>query len=371
MRGILIVKFFVIQVWLFSQGGFINKGNWTLKPAFNYGFILEHRATIGHLIKGYVPMAEINFVKPSGGDCLWQLENNKPDYGVNFSFIDFGNPKILGYSFSLAPFLEIPLNKIEKRSRAVFKLSWGISYITKKFDVEKNHKNIAIGSNLNAYVQFRLFWNCILNKRSSLETGLSFTHLSNGRIQVPNLGLNVVSMHLGYNFKMRDSKCDISRIDSSGKTLTRNEVIFWYSLGINDNDPPGSKKFLAHTISFNYAFNKGNRHKFSTGLDLFYEESYINELEIDGIPVESLEDKMQAGIKLGYAYNIGRISFPVEMGYYTHSHSLPNGPFFHRLAIRYTSAKSLVIQFGMKTHWAIAYHFDLGIGYRLPLGKRL
>jgi hypothetical protein len=354
----------------FSQGGFLNKKNWYLKPAINYGFIVPHRATISHLITGYVPMMELNIVKPSGGDCLWQRENNNPDYGINLTYINFGNPKILGECFAISPFIEIPLNKVEKPSRVIFRINWGLAYVTKRFDIENNHKNIAIGSHWNVLVQYRFHWNLKLGERYRLEPGISLSHVSNCRAQVPNLGLNMISLNLGLTYKVKETKCDVTKIDSSSKAPARHEALFWYGFGINENDPPGSTKFKAHTLSFNYFFNKRNTHKFGVGADLYYEEIFLSDLDQLNIPHRTFSDEIRAGIKFAYSYNVGHISFPIEMGHYVYSIALPDGGFFHRFGIRYTGSKGLMVHFSMKSHWAVAYHFEVGGGYRLPLKKR-
>lgn len=354
-----------------SQNDFLrcNK-KWYIKPGVDYGFIMQHRATIGHLIKGYVPMLEINLVKPSDGSKLWHLENNLPDVGLSATFIDFGNPSQLGQSISLAPFIEIPLNVKVRASRPIFRISWGLAYLTKRFDINENHKNIAIGSHWNAFVQYRFLWNINLSEKLRLEPGLGISHVSNGRMQVPNLGLNLISAHLGLTLKLSDPKCEFTKIDSSTKAKTKHELLAWYAFGVNEKDPPGGPKLPAHTLSFNYFFNKRNTHKIGAGLDLYYEESHVKDLENFNKPHDAFVDKMRAGIKFAYSYNVGRISFPLEFGYYFYSHYNDDGPFFHRFGIRYTGNKGLFLQFGMKSHWVVAYHFDLGIGYRLPLGKK-
>ena len=115
---------------------------------------MQHRASIGHLITGYVPMGEINFVKATDGCKLWHLENNKPDYGLSITYMDFGNPKVLGSSISLSPFIEIPLNSKQRASVPIVRVSWGLAYVTKKFDIKDNHKNIAIGTKLEVKRKF-------------------------------------------------------------------------------------------------------------------------------------------------------------------------------------------------------------------------
>jgi hypothetical protein len=316
-------------------------------------------------------MFELNFVKPSYGDCLWQYENNKPDYGINVCFIDFGNPKVLGHSFSMAPWIEIPLGAKEKASRLVMRVSWGLAYITKKFDIDYNHKNIAIGSHWNAFVQYRWFWHLKLNERIRLEPGLTLTHVSNGRAQVPNLGLNLISANLGVNFKLPQSKCENPKMDSSTMVPSRHELNFIYGYGINEKDPPGSRKYNAHTFSLLYYFNKRNTHKFGLGADVFYEEIYRRDLRDYHIPLTgTIDETIRIGTKVSYAYTVGRISFPIEMGVYVMSKLNADGALFHRFGIRYTGGKGLIAHVSLKTHWAIAHHFELGVGYRLPLKKK-
>jgi hypothetical protein len=79
---------------------------------------------------------------------------------------------------------------------------------------------------------------------------------------------------------------------------------------------------------------------------------------------------MQLGVKACYAYNIGRISLPIEMGYYAISKPKEDGPIFHRIGIRHYCKNGLILNFTMKSHWAVAAHFDYGIGYRFNVKKK-
>jgi hypothetical protein len=343
---------------------------WYIKPAFNYGFILQHRASIGHLITGYVPMGELNLVKATDGCKLWHCENNKPDFGICATFMDFGNPKVLGHSYSISPFIEIPLRSKQRASVPIVRVSWGLAYVTKKFDIAENHKNIAIGSNWNAFVQYRFMWHINLSEKFRFEPGIGISHVSNGRFQVPNLGLNLVSVNMGLTYKFIDSKCVKTVIDSSTKVPSRHELLIWGGFGINDNYPPGNSKMNAYTMSFNYSYNMRNTSKFGVGADVYYEESYLRELEQYHIPYSTALDQLRIGAKFCYSYNFGRFSLPIEMGAYVFSKKNEDGPIFHRFGVRYTGKKGLMLQFALKSHWAIAYHFDLGAGYRIPLKKK-
>ena len=103
---------------------------------------------------------------------------------------------------------------------------------------------------------------------------------------------------------------------------------------------------------------------------MYYEELYLLDLKEKNVPPATFTDKLRIGPKLAYAYSIGRISLPIEWGYYVGAKISPEGMFFHRMGLRYTGPKGLVVQFGLKTHFGVAYHFDYGIGYRLPFAKK-
>lgn len=350
-----------------AQNGVVGNPDWQIKPAVNYGFILVHRISIGHLVKGYPVIYELNVSKPALGNKLWHLENNKPDFGISMQYIDFRNAGQLGYGLVMAPFIEVPLNERQKKSRVVLRLCWGATYLTKKFDIAENHKNIAIGSHVNAFVQFRWLWHLQLTKQLRFEPGLTFTHASNGRYRNPNLGLNIVSATAGFNYLIPSkSKQPVIKVDSNTKVKSKNELLAFAAIGFNQREISGEelKTFVG---SVAYQRNVRNTHKFSLGVDVYYDQNYqydyknVIEKEPEGM------DKLRISARLGYSYNIGRISFPVEMGYYAFQKVKPDGYVVTRIGVRYYTRSGLVAQFGLRTHFAVAYNFEYGLGYRFYL----
>jgi hypothetical protein len=367
LKHILLNILILITVFSFSQKRITGSKNFYIKVAPTYGFILEQRGTIGNLVRGYIPGMEIDFIKPTYGNKKWHLENNLPEIGLAFNFINFSNPKQLGQCYALSPFIDIPLNKKQKKTRVILRICWGVSYLTKKFDIDKNPKNIAIGSNWNTYVQWKWFWHINLNKKIRLEPGLSFAHASNGRTQVPNLGLNVISFNLGVTYKFNREAGNSTLKDSCSIWSSKHELLVWDAIGLNESEPPGGPKYFANDIAINYYYNRGNTHKLGAGFDIAYETQNAYHLKNSGDPAKSWTDILQLGVKLCYAYNIGRISFPIEMGYYAISKPKEDGSIFHRIGIRYFCKNGLMLNFSLKSHWAVASHFEYGLGYRFGL----
>lgn len=360
----ILIFYLIYSVFSIAQNGITSDPNWYIKPYFNFGVIMQHREVLGNLIKGYPKTYELNIVKPTLGSFLWQCENNKPDVGINLSLIDYANPQQLGYAIIAAPFVEVPLNEKEKLSRLYLRLCWGPAFVTKPFDLETNQKNGAIGSVVNAYVQFKWFWHIPVNKSIRLEPGFMFSHISNGRAQSPNLGLNTFGAGIAVNFNLTNKVAAPSnKLDSNTCNKSRNEIFVMNSYGFNDGEIKGRKQ-LVTTLSIQYQYNKRNTHKFGIGWDINYEENYVKDLKVEGVKTNGLIDEIRYGPKLCYSYNIGRISFPLEMGVYVRQLIEPDGLFFHRMGVRYYGKKGLMLAFGMRSHWAVAYNFDYGIGYR-------
>ena len=340
---------------------------WFIKPVVNNGIILVHRGNLSHLVKGNPIIYELNIGKSTSGNKLWQIENNLPDIGISLQCIDFKNPLQLGYALTASPYIEIPLNKTPKIIRPIIRLCWGLTYITKSYDSIENKENIAIGSHFNSFVQFRCFWRFKLSNLLRIEPGVSFTHSSNGKAKNPNLGLNLASLNLGLNYSIQSkANQSITKIDSSTKAKSKNELILFTAIGFN-------QKYIASPIlktfvySFAYQRNLRNSHKYVLGIDVFYDQNYLIDYENVFKNKAQGIDQLRMSIKLGYSYNVGRLSFPFEVGYYFFQKTKPDELIVNRLGVRYYSKTGLIAHFGLRTHFAVAYNFEYGLGYRFSL----
>jgi hypothetical protein len=366
-KGRAFILLLLVATAAFAQNGITGHPSWQIKPSFNQGFILVHRISIGHLVKGYPAIYEVNISKPTLGNKLWHIENNHPDVGITMQCLDYKNPGQLGFVYAIAPYIEIPFREADHPARMVLRLCWGPAYVTKKFNIVDNHKNIAIGSNLNAYVQFKWFWQIRLSERLRFEPGFAFTHVSNGKYRNPNLGLNVVSINAAMNILFPAKKIPaVTAVDSSARARKKNELMFFAAAGVNER-LTNTELLQVYVVSAAYQRNVGNQHKFSGGLDFFYDENFQIDHELRTHEQLTGFDRLRVSARVGYSYNVGRISFPFEVGYYIFQKDSPDGNIVNRIGVRYYGAKGLVAHFGMRSHLAVAYNFEFGLGYRLYL----
>ncbi len=369
MRQFYLIVIFILNFWsLTAQKGLTGHPNWIIKSCYNQGIILIHRSSIADLVKGYPAIYELNFIKPTLGNKLWQTENNLPEVGITTQLIDFKNPAHLGYGLIAAPFIEIPLNQKIKPSRIYMRICWGLSYITKPFNVHTNQNNIAIGSALNQYVQFRWFWKFKLNKNLIFEPGFTFSHTSNARAQVPNLGLNIATLHTAISFRLPSNKTipQVIKQDSATKVKSKNEIVTFASIGFNQREV-NLKKQMCYMWAIYYQRNVRNTHKFGLGLNFFHDQNYLIDYENTGLDPSKTIDKNRMSLNFVYSYNIGRISIPTEVGYYFLAKANADGNIVSRISVNYYAKNGLFIHAGLRTHFAIAYNFEYGLGYRFYL----
>lgn len=373
LAGILkktLVYFLVSLVgFLQAQNNITKPAGWEIKPVYGQGFIMVHRVTIGHLVKGYPSNLELNICKQTDGSKRWQRENNLPLIGLTCQRLDFANPQQLGQAYTLAPFVDIPLNKTEKASRVIFRVCWGATYVTKPFDLVNNHKNIAIGSHLNSFVQFRWYWHLRLTDRLGFEPGLTFTHASNGKAKNPNLGLNVMSVNAGLHYKITHTAGNMApHIDSVVERKPLHQLTIGAAYGFNQRSING-KLLSSIMLSGSLLHNIRHTHSFSVGGDVLYDQNYQIDLEENLHRTATGMERVRIAGRVGYAYNIGQVSLPIEIGCYVYQKINPDAILISRLGVRYFSKKGWMATFGLRTHYAVAYTFEYGLGYCFGLKK--
>jgi hypothetical protein len=366
----------LILVCLFATASMLSQPNnpYTdyLKAQAHFGFIMQHRNSVGHLVKGHIVGAELDWAFPTKGNKLWHYENNFPEAGVALHFYNLANNEQLGQIIALAPYYDIPLNEKEKRSRLYMRVSLGASYSDKKFDPIDNHKNNMVSTAINGFVNFKWHYRFNLSEKLRLDAGFNFAHISNGKFKAPNLGVNMFTANAGVTYKlMRYKTRPKFGVDSSSVAKSKNELYGIAAIGFNETEPAGGPKFLAQSYTLGYYRNVRNTHKFGGGLDVFYCQSVIQDVfDADSVRYDDKSKYIQIGARASYSYNVGKFSLPVEFGYYLRSVYRGDGNFYHRIGVRYYTNNNIILTFSLKTHWAVAHYFEYGVGYRLPMKRK-
>ncbi|HEU4717119.1 MAG TPA: acyloxyacyl hydrolase [Bacteroidia bacterium] len=374
-------KLFSILCFLFLAGALAAQADtvqavhcerYLLGGNVQYGFLWSHRYNMGHLVKKHLVAGEIDVWHTTNGDQSWHCPFHYPWTGMTLVCIPLGNPDELGTAIGLYPFINFPLGKRDRKFKLNMRYGWGIGWLTNPFDPIENHKNVAIGSHLNTCFVLRLNGMWKMSERSNMEFGLGMTHFSNGAMRLPNLGINLPMLSVGYNYEISRNQCR-KRSDAYCNRIACNDSLMadhtWHFsaiivTGMNDIDPPGGGRFGVLNL-LTYAMKQTQRKaRFGCGIDVMYSQAIQHKLVYDSVNVNAF-GALQPGFKLCYELVLGRLSLPAEMGVYLYSRYKDNGPVYNRWGLRYLLGKHTELDFSLKTHFAKAEYFELGFGWRI------
>jgi hypothetical protein len=317
-----------------------------------YGFIVPHSSSVEPLINGHISSFELNYRYNFSGVKEWEKTYRYPYSGIAFHYMNFNNDKT-GSAISVMPYFAFPLKK-NKILDAHFRVATGIAYITRKFDLLENRKNLMIGSNLNAAVDLLLQANWKIDRKIHFLTGISLTHFSNGAFSVPNTGINVLSVNSGLTINIGQPVA----VNHNKFPILRRSLkwLAWGGFWLKEVDQVGGAKLGAGTISVNALKRYSMKGSFGGGVDLMYDRSMLKRKPELGAPI-------RAGLTFAYEIHIGKMSIPIQQGIYVFDMFKKDTFFYQRIGWRYHINKEFIAQFTLKSHLFVADYAELGIGY--------
>lgn len=330
---------------------------------YHYGFILAHRNDVKSLVTDYTRITEFSFIKQFNGDNDWHIKYAYPYFGLSLMHFNFGNPEHLGNGFALMAFYNFPL--IRKGDfEFLFKLGFGPGYIEKVFDREDNFQNVALSTHFNGFAFGNFNMQYTFNKRILASAGFSISHFSNASAQKPNLGINIPALNAGiaYRFNETEKKGRDENYTFEYDKKWNHDLIF--SFGRNRKEI-GGDQFIATDLTYNYSRLFGFKTRLGIGADLFYNSAHENYTTDGGDYLKNGSDVLQGGLHLAYTLQVDQLGVYVNMGAYLYDKYKDDGPIYHRFGIRYWLMEKFILNLSMRTHWAVADHVELGVGYRI------
>lgn len=329
---------------------------------YDKGFLLAHRGALNTLANAYTQSINLEIGTSTFGKQEWHKDYNYPSLGIGYFRGNLGNQEVFGMANALYGFYDSPFFK-EQTFALNFKFAFGLAYLSKKFDINENIYNVAIGSNFNYYVQLSLDLKLnLLQHRLFVKTGPSLSHMSNGKTQTPNLGLNLVGWHISSGYYIGSRNKNIKKANIQNKNRQKNIFIIVASGGFKEGLEPNLEKYFAGNLTFDYEYAFFKKCHFGLGLDYFYD----GVIKQDLIQLKDNEADLHAnrmGIHAAYSIHYNKISFIVQMGSYIAPFYTEYGLLYHRVGFRAKLTKHLLANLSMKTFWGKAEIVEFGFGY--------
>lgn len=369
----VLIFLLLIQLSFFSNGQDKYKPELWIQANGKAGFLIAHRSVMAHLVKDHVYAGEIGVVFQTRGRKKWNHAYKYPRIALNAYVGTLGNAEQLGNSFAVNSTVSMPLIKA-KWYEFSLKTGVGLAFMDKVYDVKTNPLGIAMSTHLNVMVTLGAESRFKLSNKSALTLSLDAVHFSNGATKVPNFGLNIPFLSLGYQHKLTDSRWENKskeRLEltsiSSAQNLKRWEFGAMFIGSVKEVFPINQKKYgvLGLNIVGRRFFNQ------KVGMEMSFDIMANESIKMFHADVEkSFDEIIQLGIYAGYILPLDRFHAIVGMGFYVRNKYQPDGIMYHRLGVRYVLKNGINFNVTLKSHWAKADYVEYGIGYTFKKSKK-
>lgn len=355
MKQLLIVFSLFLTFGIWSQ----SKREWGIEARFKAGFLAAHRGVMGHLPSEHAFAGELTWFNQTKGKKQWHSVCAYPTTGVTLFGGSVGNLNILGTYWGAYGFIEFPFIKTN-RYHFSGKLGSGLGYGTKVFSYETNPKNVAMSTHVNALICIGVKSRFLFG-RNSITLGLDMTHFSNGAFKVPNLGVNLPYLSLGYARMIRMKQADTLLLHND---LPFKKWLFNISgiLSAKEVFPTGGKKYPVYALNASARWFTKPKVGMEFGIDLISKQAIIGYRP----EVEKTQwDIFQVGMYASYLLPLDRFHFNFGMGVYLKDKYQPEDYLYHRIGMRYYFNTGVNLGVALKSHWARADYVEWSVGYTL------
>jgi len=363
IRGRLAAQYHLFSN--FGESAFVDVKNHTGKP-------IRYSDSLNYSLQNYFTTIDLRFGINSFGRTPQDEFLKYPNYGVGFTHY-YLNSDTLGNPIGIYGFFGSPFLVHNSKLHLGWELAMGFSYNFNKFDLLTNPKNDLIGSNINVYFNMSLWAAIRMSERLDLLLTSDFTHFSNGTVNTPNKGLNLLGGNLGlrYHFQFEEKGNNefirkTKATNTFGEFKPYNEFTVWGGLGAKAvlNATYDGPVYLCSSISADFNHRYGWIGKFGVGTDLFYDGSLTADFpNEDNIPRSRF---MFVGIHGSHEFIVANISLATQVGFYVWKGMPAKGNFFIRAALRFDITKHLFLNLALKSVNGLkADYIEAGFGVRI------
>jgi hypothetical protein len=361
-----LICFILIIAFPFKLSG---QNHWSqrmyVEANYHYGYLMPHSEFISYFVKEHIQGVQINVGFIANGDKNWHPSYNFPRIGIGYHRSNLSNREVYGQLNALFAYADRYYLNWKNWFNFGNRLAFGAAYITKKFDLHDNGTNMAIGSNLNAYINYSVETLFRISPYIDYKLGCGITHVSNGNIHQPNKGLNFFTAFSGltYTFHKPEYITTPSQMDDEADLKHQFSMIS--SIGRKQISRKYNESFTVIGLSGEYSHLIARNSWGGAALSVYHDPSIKREIELSDSSHVGFSDKVQVTFNLVYELKMGRVSYVFQPGFYLKNSYTANGSIVNKLAIRYELNKNLTAGVTIKAHWfAIADLFEWGIAYR-------
>lgn len=362
-------KYIIVFVFVFmgSSRLWSQEDSWLkrlyVEGNYHYGFLMPHSDYIAFFVKEHIQGFQLNIGLQTNGEKRWHQSYNFPRMGIGYYRSGLSNKNVYGEVNALFAYVDRYYLNWNKKINFGNRLSFGAAYVNKKFDLEENSTNLAIGSRLNAYINYSVEAGFRLFPKTELKIGGGISHVSNGNFQQPNKGLNFFTVFTGLTYSLNE-EIKLSSPEAK-EDNSKHQFLLMTSYGRKQISRKIDNSYSVIGVSGEYSHLLTGNSWGGAALNIYHDPSLEKELALSDTLNTNFSHRIRVALNLVYELKMGRISYVFQPGIYLRNPYKLSGVISNRISVRYQLTSQWNAGITIKAHWfAIADVFEWGIGYR-------
>ena len=333
----------------------------SFSAALHYGFSNPANIKLESIQNSRSFLEELDISSQTTGQKIWQQQAGYPIIGLSFLFGQSGSSQYIGNIAAILPFINGSIYR-----KDFFKLGWrfgiGPGWVQKPFNPQSNYQDLVIGSHLNACVNLQLFSTLKIWQKISINLGLSFTHLSNGSVKLPNLGLNMPALTLGVCYYLHPHPAMVKR---SLPLIPKKWNFFLFTfLAIKEAPPLESPPGWVNLLSFEVMRTISSSGRVGGGINLTYDRTLRTEIPNSlTFAFDDSKLKLEASLYGSYEYVMGNLSIPIQLGAYLYNNYVIS-EIYENIGVRWRLSPHWLAGMSLKAHLFKADFIQWGLGFQ-------
>jgi hypothetical protein len=328
----------------------------------HYGVIYPHNTSVYYLLNDNLTGVEFSFSTGSKNRHAWEELYRNPQYGIAYNYSNLGNTELLGNLHALFAYLDIPFYRQQNKCSFTYHIDFGLGYTTKRYHAYDNPLNHLISSQVNVFLGLDLTARFKVGEQNELKTGFELSHVSNGKIRTPNLGINAITLSAAWLYSVKQEQPSVSQF-----SFPEYRKHYWELLGNiggKRDDNMREDVFLISSFIFEYHYAMSAKYAVGTGLDFFYDAALSQHREFFGDLPEDNSLNYQNGVHVGIRARYNRLHVLLNIGHYIKYKYLRTGKVYSRVGVRYALSETILFNLTLKAHNTVADYIEWGVGYR-------
>jgi hypothetical protein len=334
------------------------------------GKVYKHETKFTLPIPALTTGLDIDLILNTYGKKDWEQRRNYPTIGLGFAYINYGIDSIYGQCFGMYPNIIVPLLR-GKHIEWTLRMGDGIGYVTKTYrrTAPVDTANVAIGSRVNDFAMFMTDLRYHINKHWDVQAGAGITHISDASFDKPNLGINMISGHIGVRYSPITNR-PVHIVRKQGPLTNRWLIEARGTMAYVSSYTPGGPLYPIYLATAYVSRRWWSKNKAFGGIDYSYHENIYAWLRNNNlVRGQEVQNSNKSALIAGNEFLVGRVGIVLQAGVYLKQAYIKMDAVYEKIGGNYYlikkehgPVKELFICAFVKTDLTVAELGEVGMG---------